>query len=64
LFNENCVTCHGPALEGDGEAPPLLGGELFWVEREPLTPLFDKIHKEMAHNKPGVLLSFRMTLGR
>ena len=21
LFNQNCVSCHGPALEGDGEAP-------------------------------------------
>ncbi len=30
LFAENCVTCHGPALEGDGEAPPLSGGEPFW----------------------------------
>jgi hypothetical protein len=27
LFAENCVTCLGPALEGDGEAPPLSGGE-------------------------------------
>lgn len=29
LFNENCVSCHGPMLEGDGEAPPLSGGEPF-----------------------------------
>jgi len=29
LFEQNCVSCHGPALEGDGEAPPLSGGEPF-----------------------------------
>jgi mono/diheme cytochrome c family protein len=21
LYEQNCVSCHGPALEGDGEAP-------------------------------------------
>jgi cytochrome c len=56
LFAENCVTCHGPGLEGDGEAPPLSGGEPFWAGNgKPLTALFDKIHKEMPHNKPGTL---------
>jgi len=56
LFGENCVTCHGPALEGDGEAPPLSGGEPFWAwNGKPLTALFDKIHKEMPHNRPGTL---------
>jgi mono/diheme cytochrome c family protein len=56
LFAENCVTCHGPGLEGDGEAPPLSGGEPFWAwNGKPLTALFDKIHKEMPHNKPGTL---------
>jgi len=34
-----------------------------------MTALFDKIHKEMPHNRPGtsfqrVKLSFRMTLRR
>jgi S-disulfanyl-L-cysteine oxidoreductase SoxD len=56
LFHENCVTCSGPALEGDGEAPPLSGGEPFWAwNGKPLTALFDKIHKKMPHNKPGTL---------
>jgi hypothetical protein len=43
-------------LEGDGEAPPLSGGGPFraW-NGKPLTALFDKIHKEMPHNKPGTL---------
>jgi hypothetical protein len=45
-----------PALEGDGEAPPLSGGEPFWAwNGKPLTALFDKIHKEMPHNRPGTL---------
>jgi hypothetical protein len=45
---------HGPALEGDGEAPPLSGGELFWAWKgKPLTALFDKFHKEMPDNKLG-----------
>jgi len=56
LFEQNCVMCHGPALEGDGEAPPLAGGEPFWAwSGKPLTALFDKIHKEMPHNRPGTL---------
>ena|SRR5579864_8518068 len=56
LFNENCVSCHGPALEGDGEAPPLSRGELLWAwNGKPLTALYDKIHKEMPHNRPGTL---------
>lgn len=56
LFEQNCISCHGPALEGDGEAPPLSGGELFWTwNGKPLTALFDKIHKEMPHNRPGTL---------
>jgi hypothetical protein len=47
---------HGPALEGDGEAPPLSGGELFWAwNGKPLTAQFHKIYKEMPHNKPGTL---------
>jgi mono/diheme cytochrome c family protein len=56
LFNQNCVSCHGPALEGDGEAPPLSGGGPFWAwSGKPLTALFDEIHKEMPHNRPGTL---------
>jgi mono/diheme cytochrome c family protein len=56
LFEQNCVSCHGPALEGDGEAPPLSGGEPFWAwNGKPLTALFEKIHKEMPHNRPGSL---------
>ena len=50
------MSCHGPALEGDGEAPPLSGGEPFLAwNGKPLTALFDKIHKEMPHNRPGTL---------
>jgi hypothetical protein len=43
-------------LEGDGEAPPLTGGEPFWAwSGKPMTALFDKIHKEMPHHRPGTL---------
>ena len=46
----------GPLLEDDGEAPPLSSGEPLWAwNGKPLTALFDKIHKEMPHNKPGTL---------
>ena len=56
LYEQNCVSCHGPALEGDGEAPPLSGGEPFWTwNGKPLTALFEKIRKEMPHNRPGTL---------
>ena len=56
LYNQNCVSCHGPALEGDGEAPPLSGGEPFWTYNgKPVTALFDKILREMPHDHPGTL---------
>ena len=56
LYGQSCSSCHGPALEGDGEAPPLSGGEPFWTwNGKPLVALFDKIQREMPHDHPGTL---------
>jgi mono/diheme cytochrome c family protein len=51
-FYENCVTCHGPALEGDGKAPPLSGGEPCWAwDRKPVGIESDPIRAEEAGTK-------------
>jgi mono/diheme cytochrome c family protein len=56
LYRKHCASCHGEALEGDGEAPPLAGGEPFWNwNGKPLTGLFDKIQKDSPPKEPGTL---------
>src|ERR1700726_3368749 len=43
---------------GIGGCTPLSGGEPSWAwSGKPMTALFDKIHKEMPHDRPGT--SFR-----
>src|ERR1700683_4557906 len=50
-----CAMCHGAALEGNGEAPPLTGRFIpDWADTT-LADLFDKIQTTMPLYAPGTL---------
>jgi mono/diheme cytochrome c family protein len=55
IYQTQCSSCHGKALDG-GSGPPLVGDGFLshWSER-PLTNVVDKIQKTMLFNKPGSL---------
>jgi cytochrome c len=64
LYKQECATCHGDALEGNGQtdraqklerALPPLSGDVFkgnWNGR-PLSDLFDKMKRTMPRDDPG-----------
>lgn len=55
-FMQNCATCHGSGLTGNGEAPALVGGEFIsnWAGLT-VGDLFDRIHSTMPQDNPGKL---------
>jgi len=55
LYRRECVMCHGPVLEGNGEAPPLVGRFIPDWEGTRLTDLFDKIRETMPLSAPATL---------
>jgi mono/diheme cytochrome c family protein len=56
LYATNCASCHGKALEGQGQAPPLVGGEFLmnW-NGATVGELFEKMQTSMPADKPGSL---------
>jgi len=54
-YRQECVMCHGPALEGNGEAPPLVGRFIPDWEGTKLSELFEKIQATMPLFAPGTL---------
>jgi cytochrome c len=64
LYQQECATCHGDALEGNGQTEraqklermlPPLSGDVFkgnWNGR-PLSDLFDKMKRTMPRDDPG-----------
>ena len=53
LYAQRCGACHGAALNGTGEAPPLGGGE-FVSHWDTLTvgDLYDRVRTTMPQNDP------------
>lgn len=53
LYAQRCGACHGAALNGTGEAPPLVGGE-FVSHWDTLTvgDLYDRVRTTMPQNDP------------
>jgi mono/diheme cytochrome c family protein len=56
LYQKQCVSCHGSALDGTGPYPPLSGDDfLSKYEGQPALNLYDMIQKLMPADKPGTL---------
>ena len=56
-YRQMCVMCHGPALEGNGEAPPLTGRFIPDWAGTSLAELFEKIQATMPLFAPATLSS-------
>jgi len=56
LYSAQCASCHGAALEGSGQAPPLTGADFTgdW-NGQSADDLFEKIQSTMPADKPGTL---------
>ena len=53
VYAQRCGACHGAALNGTGEAPPLIGGEFIshW-DTMTVGDLFDRVRTTMPQNDP------------
>lgn len=53
IYAQRCGACHGAALNGTGEAPPLIGGE-FVSHWDTMTvgDLYDRVRTTMPQNDP------------
>jgi len=56
-YKQMCVMCHGPVLEGNGEAPPLVGRFIPDWAGTTLSELFEKIQTTMPLFAPATLSS-------
>ena len=54
-YGQHCAVCHGMALEGNGESPPLIGEFIPDWAGTTLADLYDKIETTMPLNAPGTL---------
>ena len=56
LYNQSCVSCHGPDFKGDEMAPSIAGNDfiVFWTE-VPVGSLFERIKVSMPADGPGRL---------
>lgn len=54
-YTQHCAMCHGAALEGNGESPPLIGQFIPNWAGTTLDELTDKIIVTMPLNAPGTL---------
>lgn len=58
VYGKSCTGCHGPNLEGDGQAPALADADFAreW-NTQPLSDLFERIRLTMPGDAPGTLQS-------
>ncbi|WP_310498046.1 cytochrome c [Sandarakinorhabdus sp.] len=56
VYQQACGACHGAALGGTGEAPPLIGGEFIshW-DTMTVGDLYDRVRTTMPQNNPQSL---------
>ena len=54
-YKQECAMCHGPVLEGNGEAPPLVGHFIPDWAGTKLSDVFEKIQTTMPLFAPGTL---------
>jgi mono/diheme cytochrome c family protein len=56
LYGQECASCHGAALDGTGQAPPLEGADFKkdW-DGQTVDDLFEKMQTSMPADQPGRL---------
>jgi S-disulfanyl-L-cysteine oxidoreductase SoxD len=56
LYSKECASCHGQALDGSGQAPPLSGADFKsnW-NGQTVDDLFEKVQTSMPADQPGKL---------
>jgi S-disulfanyl-L-cysteine oxidoreductase SoxD len=56
VYAKECSSCHGPALNGSGQAPPLEGADFKgnW-NGQTVNDLFEKMQTSMPADRPGQL---------
>jgi mono/diheme cytochrome c family protein len=56
LYSKECGSCHGQALDGSGQAPPLSGADFQgnW-NGQTVDDLFEKVQTSMPADQPGKL---------
>src|ERR1700734_4141744 len=56
LYGKQCASCHGAALDGSGQAPPLAGSDFKgdW-NGQTVDDLFEKMQTSMPADRPGQL---------
>ena len=56
LYSQECASCHGAALDGSGQAPPLAGADFKgnW-NGQSVDDLFEKVKTSMPADQPGKL---------
>jgi S-disulfanyl-L-cysteine oxidoreductase SoxD len=56
LYSKECASCHGQALDGSGQAPPLSGADFKgnW-NGQSVDDLFEKVQTSMPGDQPGKL---------
>lgn len=56
LYSKECASCHGAALDGSGQAPPLAGAGFKgnW-NGQSVDDLFEKVQTSMPADQPGKL---------
>ena len=54
LYSKHCASCHGDALAGSGQAPPLSGADFKgnW-NGQTVDDLFEKMQSSMPADQPG-----------
>lgn len=56
VYQKQCVSCHGAALDGAGPYPPLSGDDFLGkYEGQPTVNLYDMVQKLMPATNPGSL---------
>ena len=56
LYVKGCAECHGNALEGDDESPPLVGDDFLWDWNGlTLGDMFERIKISMPDGKPRTM---------
>jgi mono/diheme cytochrome c family protein len=56
MYQKQCTSCHGDALDGVGPYPPLSGGDfLSKYEGQPVLNVYNLIQKLMPATAPGSL---------